>query len=125
MVLFVASLILFPVVGFSLFPKSEKPQFLINIETPNGTSIYETDRVARYVEDELKKVSDVKYFTTNVGKGNPRIYYNVIGRAESSNFAQFYVQLDSEVKPDKKTMLIDQLREKFFLYPNARIEVKD
>ena len=36
-ILFVGSLILFPVVGFSLFPKSEKPQFLINVEMPNGT----------------------------------------------------------------------------------------
>ncbi|MFM8833586.1 MAG: efflux RND transporter permease subunit, partial [Cytophagales bacterium] len=43
-VLFVMSLGLFKVVGFSLFPKSEKPQFLINIETPNSTNIFETDR---------------------------------------------------------------------------------
>lgn len=122
--LFVGSLMLFPVVGFSLFPKSEKPQFLVNVETPNGTSIYETDRIARYVEEELKKEEQIMYFTTNVGKGNPRIYYNVISRAESSNFAQFYVQLH-DVTPAKKTKLIDKLREKFQFYPNARIEVKD
>ncbi len=108
LVLFAGSLMLFPVVGFSLFPKSEKPQFLVNVETPNGTSIYETDRVARYVEEELKKEGEVKYFTTNVGKGNPRIYYNVIGKAESSNFAQFYVQL-TDITPEKKTKLIDKL----------------
>lgn len=124
MILFVASLALFPVVGFSLFPRSEKPQFLINIETPNGTSLYETDRIATYVEEELKNEKDVKYFTTNVGKGNPRIYYNVISRAESSNFAQFYVQLNN-ITPEKKTQLIDKLRGKFYYYPNAKIEVKD
>jgi multidrug efflux pump subunit AcrB len=124
LVLFVGSLALFPVVGFSLFPKSEKPQFLINIETPSSTSIYETDRVARYVESELKKEKDITYFTTNVGKGNPRIYYNVIARNESPNFAQFFVQLDG-LTPEKKTKLIDKLREKFFYYPNAKIEVKD
>jgi multidrug efflux pump subunit AcrB len=123
-VLFVASLALFPVVGFSLFPKSEKPQFLINIETPNGTSIYETDRVSRYVEEVLKKESDIRHFTTNVGKGNPRIYYNVISRSESSNFAQFYVQLN-DITPEMKTAMIDKLREKFHSYPNAKIEVKD
>lgn len=124
LILFVSSLALFPVVGFSLFPKSEKPQFLVNIETPNGTSIYETDRIARYVEDVLKTESEVKYYTTNVGKGNPRIYYNVISRSESSNFAQFYVQLH-ETTQDNKTKLIDKLREKFYYYPNAKIEVKD
>ncbi|MBS1487972.1 MAG: efflux RND transporter permease subunit [Bacteroidetes bacterium] len=122
--LFVASLSLFPVVGFSLFPKSEKPQFLINIEMPGSTSLYETDRVARYVESELKKEKDITYFTANVGKGNPRIYYNVIARSESPNFAQFFVQLNN-LTPEKKTVLIDKLRDKFFYYPNAKIEVKD
>lgn len=122
--LFVGSLALFPVVGFSLFPKSEKPQFLINVETPNGTNIYETDRVARFVEQELKGEEQIKYYTANVGKGNPRIYYNVIGRSESSNFAQFYVQL-KDVTPAQKTKLIDKLRDKFMFYPNAKIEVKD
>jgi len=123
--LFVGSLLLFPVVGFSLFPKSEKPQFLINVETPNGTSLDETDRVARYVEGVLKKEDDITYFTTNVGKGNPRIYYNVAERGESTNFAQFFVQLKKEIKPQYKTALIDKLRLKFLRYPNAKIEVKD
>lgn len=122
--LFVASFALFPVVGFSLFPKSEKPQFLINIELPNGASIYETDRVARYVESVIKHEEEIKYYTTNVGKGNPRVYYNTFGRNETPNFAQFYVQL-KDISPEEKTVLIDKLREKFFLYPNARIEVKD
>lgn len=124
LVLFVGSLALFPVVGFSLFPKSEKPQFLINIETPNGTSLQETDRVARYVEAELKKEKDITYFTTNVGKGNPRIYYNVISRSEATNFAQFYVQLNG-LSPEEKTAMIDRLRDQFYFYPNAKIEVKD
>jgi len=124
MILFVGSIMLFPMVGFSLFPKSEKPQFLINIEAPNSTSLFETDRIARYVEGELKKERDITYFTTNVGKGNPRIYYNVIARSESPNFAQFYVQLNN-LTPEEKTKLIDRLREKFFYYPNAKIEVKD
>lgn len=124
LVLFLASLGLFKVVGFSLFPKSEKPQFLINIETPTSTSIYETDRVARYVEEELKKEKEISYFTTNVGKGNPRIYYNVVGRSESSNIAQFFVQLKG-LTTEQKTQLIDKLRDKFMFYPNAKIEVKD
>jgi multidrug efflux pump subunit AcrB len=123
-VLFIASLGLFKVVGFSLFPKSEKPQFLINIETPTSTSIYETDRVARYVEAVLKEEKDVSYYTTNVGKGNPRIYYNVVGRSESSNIAQFFVQLKG-LTTEQKTKLIDELRDKFMFYPNAKIEVKD
>jgi multidrug efflux pump subunit AcrB len=121
-VLFVGSLALFP--KFSLFPRTEKPQFLINIETPSSASLDETDRVARYVESELAKIKEIKYFTTNVGKGNPRVYYNEIQRNESTSFSQFYVQC-FEITPDEKTALIDRLREKFLFYPNAQIKVKD
>ncbi|MBD2699089.1 efflux RND transporter permease subunit [Spirosoma sp. BT702] len=111
-------------VGFGLFPASEKPQFLINIETPDGSSLTETNRVARYVESQLKREPSVKHFTTNVGKGNPRIYYNIAQRNESANFSQFFVQLN-DVEPAEKRAIIDKYRERFALYPNAKIEVKD
>lgn len=111
-------------VGFGLFPASEKPQFLINIETPDGSSLGETNRVARYVESQLKQDPAIRHFTTNVGKGNPRIYYNIIQRNESANFSQFFVQL-TDVEPAEKRALIDKYRDRFAQYPNARIEVKD
>ncbi|MFD2572555.1 efflux RND transporter permease subunit [Spirosoma soli] len=122
--IFGGALLLSGKVGFGLFPASEKPQFLINIETPEGSSLQETNRVARYVESQLKQEPAVRHFTTNVGKGNPRIYYNIIQRNESTNFSQFFVQLN-DVEPAEKQVLIDKYRERFALYPNAKIEVKD
>ena len=122
--IFGGALLLVPSVGFGLFPASEKPQFLINVETPSGSSLSETNRVARYVEGIVKRDPDVKHVTTNVGKGNPRIYYNIVQQNETPNFAQFFVQLnDSE--PAEKRALIDNFRERFRYYPNAKIEVKD
>ena len=111
-------------VGFALFPASEKPQFMINIETPDGSSIQETNRIARYIESQLGKDKQIKYFTTNVGKGSPQIYYNIIPRNEAANFSQFFVQLE-DMPPAKKRKLIDHYRDRFALYPNAKIEVKD
>ena len=125
LLLFAGALTLVPVVGFSLFPASEKPQFIINVETPIGTSLQETDKVARHVEGVLAEEPMVTYFTTNVGKGNPQVYYNVLPRSESPNFSQFYVQLEQDTRPKAKRELIDQLRKQFLYFPNARIEVKD
>lgn len=124
LVIFAGSLALVPVVGFSVFPASEKPMFLVNIETPLGTSLAATDKVARYVEQEIKNIPDLKNYATNVGHGNPRIYYNVIPQNEASNYAQLFVQL-KETPPSKKVKLIDELRTRFKDYPNAKIEVKD
>src|SRR5690606_36004271 len=42
-VVFVGALTLIPVVGFSLFPPSEKPQFLIRVNAPLQAHIYVTD----------------------------------------------------------------------------------
>lgn len=122
--IFAGSLGLTKVIGFSLFPKSEKPMFLITVETPDGTALSETDRVARYVESELKKVPEVIYSTTNVGKGNPRIYYNVIQRSESINYAEFFIQL-KDMRPEEKESIIEDFRDRFASVPNAKIEVKD
>ena len=123
--LFAGSLTLFKKVGFALFPPSEKPQFMINIETGDGSNLAETNRVTRYVESILKQEKAIRYFTSNVGKGNPRIYYNVTQRSESANFAQLFVQLQPDTKTGDKQQVIDKLREQLVGYPNAEIEVKD
>lgn len=122
--IFGGSLLLIPLVGFSLFPKSEKPMFLINVETPVGTNLAETDRITQYVDSILTTYPQIKNFATNVGKGNPRIYYNVVQREEAENFAQVFVQLNT-THTEEKVALIDTLRQKLANYPNARIEVKD
>ncbi len=123
--LFGGSLILFPVIGFKLFPTSEKPIFLINIKMPLQTSLHEGNRITKMVEDSLRKNKTILYFTTNVGKGNPQIYYNVPQQEEKSDFAQLFVQLDQHTKPVVKNKLIDDLRKQFALFPYAKIEVKD
>lgn len=123
--LFAASLFLFKAIGFRLFPTSEKPQFLVNVNMPLQSNLEATDKMARFVEQQLKNESSVEYFTTNVGKGNPRIYYNVIPENEKPDFAQFFVQLKHNINPSKKKKIIDKLREQFATIAGAKIEVKD
>lgn len=124
-VVFFGSLQLMPVIGFSLFPASEKPQFMVNIITPLQSNITYTDSVTRSVERELLKHKSIQYFTSNVGKGNPRIYYNVIPENERGDFAQLFVQLDDDVSPKEKIALIEELRKNFSNFSGARIEVKN
>jgi len=121
----VLAFLLFPLAGFKLFPTSEKPMFLINIKMPLQANIPESDRVAKLVETELKKHKEIIYYTSNVGKGNPQIYYNVHQQDIKPDFAQIFVQLEEETSPIDKTELIKRLRSKFTDFPYAKIEVKD
>lgn len=122
---FVASLQLFPVIGFSLFPASEKPMFLVNVMTPLQSNLAYTDSVARRIEQELKQIPEVSYVSTNVGKGNPRIYYNVIPENERADFSEMFVQLEQHTSPDRKLEIIEALRKHWTPYPGAKVEVKN
>ncbi|MGQ0836455.1 MAG: efflux RND transporter permease subunit [Gammaproteobacteria bacterium] len=115
---------LVPVIGSSLFPKADTPQFLISVEAPNGTSLDGTDRALRFVEDKLAAMPEVKSWFANLGHGNPQIYYNHIVRNDAANYAEVFVQLH-EYDTRKTPRRLDELRGELDDYPNARIYVKE
>ncbi|HVY83273.1 MAG TPA: efflux RND transporter permease subunit [Steroidobacteraceae bacterium] len=115
---------LVPIIGSSLFPKADTPQFLISVEAPNGTSFAETDDALRFVEDKLAQMPEVKSWFTNVGHGNPQIYYNHIVRRGAPNYGEIFVQLN-EYDTRETPRLLDALRAKLARYPAARIYVKE
>lgn len=124
-VIFIGSVAMIPVLGFSLFPESEKPQFLINITPQLQSNIYHSDSIARIIETDLAKMDRVKYYSSNVGKGNPRIYYNLPQTGEREDFAQIFVQLHDDVNAKEKLRMIDTLRRKWDSFLGARVEVRN
>jgi len=125
LVVFFASLQIIPIIGFSLFPASEKPQFLIRITPPAQVNIKNTDTISRFVEKELTKISDVQYYATNVGMGNPQIYYNEIRSIKKPNFAEIFVQLDPTSSVERKMFLIDSLRNEWTPFHGAKVQINN
>ncbi|TFG85124.1 MAG: efflux RND transporter permease subunit, partial [Chromatiales bacterium] len=120
----IATLLLVPVVGSSLFPKSNSPMFLVKIETPTGSSLAATDTALRFAEEKVAAMPEVKSFFSNLGHGNPKIYYNHLPREDAANYAELFVQLreySTRGTPKKLDILRQQLNE----YPNARISVDE
>jgi len=125
LLVFFASLQIIPIIGFSLFPASEKPQFLIRITPPAQVNIKNTDTISRFVEKELTKISDVQYYATNVGMGNPQIYYNEIRSIKKPNFAEIFVQLDPTSSVERKMFLIDSLRNEWSPFHGAKVQINN
>jgi multidrug efflux pump subunit AcrB len=125
LILFIGSIGLFQQIGFKLFPDSEKPMFLINIKPSMQSNLYETNRIAKMVEDSLIQNPHVKFITTNVGKGNPRVYYNVPQQQEKADFAELFILLKDDTKARVKDRFIEELRRKFSDFPWAKIEVNN
>jgi multidrug efflux pump subunit AcrB len=123
-IIFTGSLSLFPLVGVSFFPKAEKPQFIINVDTPDGSNLDRTDQIVQFVDSLLIDRTEIKHYAINIGHGNPRIYYNVIPRTNTSTHAQFFITL-KERDLDTFNNLIYDLRDKLIGVPGAKIEVKE
>ncbi len=118
------SVLLVPLIGSSLFPKADTPQFLIQVEAPNGTSLAETDRALRFVEARLARMPEVKGWFANLGHGNPLIYYNQLMRNEAPNYAEVFAIL-KEYDTRRTPQRLDALRTELDAYPAARISVKE
>ncbi len=98
--------------------------FNVQINTPPGTSLKETNRIARIVEQDLLQMSDVVSVSSNIGKGNPRVYYNVFQQDFTPHFAELFVQTDPDMEVPDIVALTDSLRVRYNQIPGAKVEVK-
>ena len=122
--LFLGSLTLLPLVGVSMFPKADKPLVLINIDAPESVSFDRTRLLALEVEDIVNRHPEVVSVTTNIGKGNPRIFYNEIPRRQVPSYAQLLVQIQSGDDLYRE-QFVSRLRDEFSQFVGARVLVKE
>ncbi|MBI1211262.1 MAG: MMPL family transporter [Alphaproteobacteria bacterium] len=118
--LFGLSLLLISRLGFSLFPPAEVPQVLVNIELPEGAAMSETDKALRRVEAILAKSDAVDWYMSNLGHGNPQIFYNVRPEQDKANHASVFVGL-KEWRSTKTPKVLDQWRAQFAKIPGAQV----
>jgi multidrug efflux pump subunit AcrB len=125
MIILLLCLTAFPVlkiIGSSLFPPAGTPQFLVRIVAPDGTSLKSTDAILRKVEAEIARHEDVKWYFSNLGRGNPRIYYNIIQQETNAGYAELFVEL-KEWQGKRSFALLDGMRQKFRSIPGAEIKI--
>lgn len=119
-----ASLALVPRIGSSLFPKAGIPQFRVTVETAEGTALARTDDAVRAVERVLLADARVKNVVANVGKGNPRVYYNVAQRAESASFGEVFAEVRT-FETREQDAIFAELRASLAAIPGAKIELRE
>lgn len=122
--IFSLSLLLVPVLGFSLFPESEKPIITIDIETEPGSNLAHTDKIVYKVEQKILTFPEIDHISANAGKGNPRIYYNEFQKQNSPNFGQIIVYLNEKTKVPDIIRFAEKARNELVDIPGVRIEVK-
>ncbi len=89
--LFVLSILGMGVVKKQFFPTSDRPEVLVEVQMPYGTSIEQTSAATAKVEAWLAKQDEAKIVTAYVGQGAPRFYLAMSPELPDPSFAKIVV----------------------------------
>ncbi|MFG6070679.1 efflux RND transporter permease subunit [Enterobacter ludwigii] len=104
------------------FPTSDRPEVLVEVQMPYGTSIEQTSAATAKIEAWLRKQPEASIVTAYIGQGSPRFYLAMAPELPDPSFAKVVVMTDSE---KSREALKFRLREAVArgLAPEARVRV--
>lgn len=123
----VVAIFILAVLGMGLvkkqfFPTSDRPEVLVEVQMPYGTSIAQTSAATAKIEAWLSQQPEAKIVTAYIGQGSPRFYLAMAPELPDPSFAKIVILTDSETS---REALKFRLREAVAsgLAPEARVRV--
>lgn len=104
------------------FPTSDRPEVLVEVQMPYGTSIEQTRAATAKIEAWLSQQPEANIVTAYIGQGSPRFYLAMAPELPDPSFAKIVILTDSETS---REALKFRLREAVAsgLAPGARVRV--
>ncbi len=120
--LFVLAVVGMGAVKQQFFPSSDRPELLIEVQLPEGTSINTTSEATKKVEAWLKAQPEAKIVTSYIGQGAPRFFLSYNPELPDPSFAKIIVLTDDQTARDtlKQRMRVAVENQ---LAPEARVRV--
>lgn len=120
--LFVVAILGMGLVKKQFFPISDRPEVLVEVQMPYGTSITQTSDATAKVEAWLAKQKEAGIVTAYIGQGAPRFYFAMGPELPDPSFAKIVVRTGSQ---EERDVLKHRLREAIAdgLAPEARVRV--
>lgn len=123
----VVAIFILAVLGMGLvkkqfFPTSDRPEVLVEVQMPYGTSIEQTSAATPKIEAWLGQQPEAKIVTAYIGQGSPRFYLAMAPELPDPSFAKIVILTDSETSREALKL---RLREAVAngLAPEARVRV--
>jgi len=110
------------VVNRQFFPTSDRPEVLVEVQMPYGTSIPQTSTVTAKVEGWLAEQPEAKTVTAYVGQGAPRFYLAMAPELPDPSFAKIVVLTDNQATREALKLRLRQAVADG-LAPEARVRV--
>lgn len=110
------------VVKKQFFPTSDRPEVLVEVQMPYGTSIARTGEATAKVEAWLADQPEAKIVTAYIGQGAPRFFLAMSPELPDPSFAKIVIRTDDQ---DARETLKHRLRQAIAagLAPEARLRV--
>lgn len=110
------------VVEKQFFPESDRPEVLISVLMPQGTSIGVTDQTVQKLEATLETMEEVRTMSSYIGAGAPRFFISANPEMPNPAFAKLIVVAQDT---DARDRIIDRLNQDIRdgQYPEARVRV--
>ncbi|AHB47837.1 Nickel and cobalt resistance protein CnrA [Hyphomicrobium nitrativorans NL23] len=89
--LFALSVVGMGAVKQQFFPSSDRPEVLVEVQMPEGTSIEATSAAVAKVEDWLKQQPEAEIVTSYIGQGAPRFFLAYNPELPDPSFAKMIV----------------------------------
>src|SRR5687767_4644121 len=105
--LFVLSVLGMGLVKKQFFPISDRPEVLVEVQMPYGTSITQTSAATAKVEAWLARQVEAKIVTAYVGQGAPRFFFSMSPELPDPSFAKIVIRTDNQ---DEREALKHRLR---------------
>ncbi len=90
-----------PLLGLQFFPPGDRQEIIVEVWSPRGSPLVKTDGLVGEVERMIEGMEGVDGYTVFIGRGIPKFYYNLIPVANSSNLAQFLVNVRKDAKVEE------------------------
>ncbi|WP_183755974.1 efflux RND transporter permease subunit [Rhizobium sp. BK181] len=104
LVTFATSLWAFQFIPQNFFPQSSRPEILVDLWLPEGTSIKEVETQAKALEAKIIGDKDKKFVATYIGEGAPRFFLPLDQQLRNPNFAQLLVMANDE--PARERLIV-------------------
>ncbi|HYM85695.1 MAG TPA: efflux RND transporter permease subunit [Pseudoxanthomonas sp.] len=83
------------------FPLSNRPELIVDMWLPEGTSFAQTESVAKRLEGILAKDEEIVHYASYVGGGTPRFFLLISQQLANTNLAQFVVMTKDNVARER------------------------
>ena len=100
------------------FPLSNRPEVIIDLWLPEGSSFTQTEAAAKRMEALLAKDEDVVNYAAYLGGGSPRFFLLIVQQLANTNLAEFVVMAKNN---EAREQVMQRIRDAFATdFPEVR-----